>query len=84
MVLMVFVPGTMCDAATVEKVSGSAVAAEGINGDTYLQEEFEDADTKDFLKIYNIGVLVGFGLATIVYIIGIGAGSFSSVLKDAK
>lgn len=81
MFLMMFVPGIICDAATVGEVSGSAVVAEGTNGDTYLQEEFEDADTKDFLRIYNIGVLVGFGLATIVYIIGIVAGSAYAVLK---
>ena len=76
--------GGICEASTVKETSGSAIVSEGTSDNAYLQEEFEDASTKDFLRIYSIGVLSGFGLTTIVYIIGIGAGSFGSILKDAN
>lgn len=67
-----------CKAATVEDVTGSAVTAD--NAETYLQKEFEDVTAKKIFKVYIDGVLVGFGLCSVVYIIGIGIGTAYAVL----
>ena len=70
------------NAATVDNASGSSVSSDVDSSDnTYLQEEFEDATSRDFLDVYIIGVIVGLGCSTALYIIGLGAGFFISILK---
>lgn len=64
-----------CKAATVDSSTGSAVTV-----DTYFQKEFEDVSAKKVLNVYIGGGLVGFGVCSIVYIIGIAAGTAYSVL----
>lgn len=68
------------NAQTADNASGSSISSD-VDGTSYLQEELEDITVHDFMNVYIIGVVVGLGCSTVLYIVGIGAGYFFAFLK---
>lgn len=63
------------NAQTVDNASGSSISSD------YVREELEDVTIHDFLNVYIIGVIVGLGCSTVLYIVGLGGGFFFSILR---